>query len=285
MHTDKMSSIYGMIGITKQGHYKRVAHQERMVLLSNEIVKKAAIIRHGHKKMGCRKMFYAINPDGIGRDKTEAILLSNGFRVKRKRNYRRTTYAGKHQYDNHIRGMKVTDVNQLWVSDITYVPAGHAKQYYLTLVQDVYSRKIVGWCFSKVLQASQSVFPAYKNALEAITEKQRRGLIFHSDRGSQYIWGEMKALHRQYGVTPSMGGKAWENAHAESINGVLKNEYIDFEGMDISFSEAKKQVASTIRKYNEERPHGSLKNMKPVEFESYVKQLNDRQKPIFEINY
>ena len=82
-----------------------------------------------------------------------------------------------------------------------------------------------------------------------------------------------------------MGGKAWENAHAESINGVLKNEYIDFEGMDVSYTQARHSIDSIIKRYNEERPHGSLRNMKPLEFETYVKQLTTKQKPIFEINY
>jgi len=274
-----------MIGITKQGHYKHVAHQEKMELLSSEVIARATEIRKDHKKMGCRKMYHEINPGGIGRDRTESILLSHGFRVKRKRNYYRTTYAGKQWYPNHISGLKVRDINQLWVSDITYIPINYMKRFYLTLVLDVYSRKIVGWCLSKLLQAESTVLPAYKKAIETIPEIQRKGLIFHSDKGSQYIWKGLEALHIHYGVIPSMGGKAWENAHAESINGILKNEYIDFEGIDISISEARLMMDSIIKKYNEQRPHGSLKNMKPVEFENHIKQLKDEQKPIFEINY
>lgn len=276
--------MYQMVDITKQGHYKRVTHQE-MEHLAREVIEKANRIRMGHKRMGCRKMYYEIKPEGIGRDRTEYILLSNGFRVERKRSYYRTTYAGKQWYPNHISGLTVTDINQLWVSDITYIPTGFAKCYYLTLIQDVYSRKIVGWSLSQVLQAKRTVLPAYKKAIEAITENQRRGLIFHSDKGSQYIWKELKDLHSQYGVTPSMGGKAWENAHAESINGILKNEYIDFEGKDVSYSEARMNISFVIKKYNEERPHGSLKYLKPIEFENYINKLNDKQKPVFKINY
>lgn len=277
--------MYQMTGITKQGHYKRVAYREKMEHIANEVVQQAHLIRERHKRMGCRKMYYKIKPERIGRDRTEAILLSNGFRVKRKRNYHRTTYSGRYFYPNHISGLKVTDVNQLWVSDITYIPVSYAKRYYLTLIQDVYSRKIVGWCLSRVLQAERTVLPAFKKAIGAITENQCKGLIFHSDKGSQYIWKELQDLHDHYGVTPSMGGKAWENAHAESINGILKNEYIDFEGLNVSFSEARLSIDSIIRRYNEERPHGSLRNMIPIEFERYVKELSNKQKPIFEINY
>ena len=92
-------------------------------------------------------------------------------------------------------------------------------------------------------------------------------------------------MHEQNGVTPSMGGKAWENAHAESINGVLKNEYIDFVGLKITFQQAEKLIKKIIQKYNESRPHGSLNKMKPVEFETYIKTLNNNEKPIVTINY
>ena len=130
-----------------------------------------------------------------------------------------------------------------------------------------------------------TVVPAYKMAIKAVSEADKRGLIFHSDKGSQYYWEGLAALHDQNGVTPSMGGKAWENAHAESINGVLKNEYIDLVGLNIILSEAKKMIKTIIQQYNEKRPHGSLNKMKPVEFESYIKTLDDSEKPIIKINY
>lgn len=252
---------------------------------ANELIVAAEKLRLEHKRMGCRKLYHELNPEGLGRDRTEAILLANGFRVKRKRNRYRTTYAGKYWYQNHITGMRVTGINQLWVSDITYLLVSKGKHYFLTLIQDVYSRKIVGWCLSQGMRSDQTVVPAYQMAMKKLNLLQSQGLVFHSDKGSQYYWKELDRLHRQYGVTPSMGGKAWENAHAESINGILKNEYLDFEGPDISYSQAKGMVAEVVKKYNEKRPHGSLNNMKPVEFENYIKSLNTNDKPIVEINY
>ena len=82
-----------------------------------------------------------------------------------------------------------------------------------------------------------------------------------------------------------MGGKAWENAHAESINGILKNEYINFENMNISLKKAQKLVKEAIYLYNFERPHGSLKNRKPIEFLNFVQRLANEQRPVFKINY
>lgn len=280
-----MIALYTMIGITKQAHYKRVHYQKKKAQLAHELIVEAGKIRKEHKRMGCRKMYYEIKPAGIGRDWSEAILLANGFRVNRKRNHYRTTYAGKRWYPNHIQGMKVYDINQLWVSDITYIPVSYLKHYYLTLIQDVYSRRIVGWNLSKGMLSEQTVMPAYQMALEPLSSVQRQGLIFHSDKGSQYYWKDLDKLHKLHGVSPSMGGKAWENAHAESINGILKNEYIDFEGMNISFTQAYNIVKAIIKKYNEKRPHGSLNRMKPIEFENYIKTLETKDRPVFKINY
>jgi len=274
-----------MIGISKQAHYKRLASQKKQFEVKQAVIGAAREIRKDHKRMGCRKLYSLIKPEGIGRDKTESILLSNGFRVSRKRNYHRTTYSGTRWYENRISGLEITAINQLWVSDITYIPVSYNKYYYLTLIQDVYSRKITGWQLSNGMRTSQTVVPAYQQAMTSISGIYQKELIFHSDKGSQYSSREMDQLHSDYGVLPSMGGKAWENAHAESLNGVLKNEYIDFQGSDISLSQARKLIHNIVKKYNEQRPHGSLKKMKPVEFETYVKNLDSKHKPIFKINY
>lgn len=280
-----MTKLYTMIGISKQAHYKRVGQQEKLADLTLEILTRASEMRKDHKRMGCRKLFDEIKPEAIGRDKFESILLSNGFRVKRKRNYHRTTYAGKTWYPNRISGAQISRINQLWVSDITYIPIAYKKYYYLTLVQDVYSRKVTGWQLSQDMSADQTVYPAYQMGMGSLSKEQRKGLIFHSDKGSQYSWKELEQQHMINGVQPSMGGKAWENAHAESINGVLKSEYINFENMNVSLKQARAIMERIIDLYNNARPHGSLKNMKPTEFETYVQTLSELKKPVFKINY
>lgn len=280
-----MTKLYNMVGISKQAHYKRVQQQEKFVDLTQDILTKALKIRKHHRRMGCRKLYDEIKPEAIGRDKFESILLSNGYRVKRKRNYHRTTYAGKTWYLNRISGTHISGVNQVWVSDITYIPIAYKKHYYLTLVQDVYNRKITGWQLSKGMSAEQTVIPAYQMGISSLNKEQRKGLIFHSDKGSQYSCNELEKLHISNGIQPSMGGKAWENAHAESINGILKNEYINFENMNVSLKQARLMMERIIDLYNNKRPHGSLKNMKPSEFETYVQTLSEIKKPVFKINY
>ena len=102
-----MIKLYNMLGISKQAHYKRVQQQKKLADLTQEILTKALELRKDHKRMGCRKLYDEIKPKAIGRDKCESILLSNGFRIKRKRNYHRTTYAGKTWYPNRISGIQV----------------------------------------------------------------------------------------------------------------------------------------------------------------------------------
>ena len=145
------------------------------------------------------------------------------------------------------------------VSDLTYIFWSKGN-YYLTLVLDVYSRKIAGWSLSANMTTEETVAPAFKMAVKDLTEEERKGLIFHSDKGSQYGSKEMEKLHTYYLSTPSMGGKAWENAHAESLNGILKNEYINLSHMNITLTEARKMIEKVVYLYNNERPHGSLKN-------------------------
>src|SRR5690554_944574 len=284
-HCHKMNDIYAMAGITKQGFYGRLSRAKNQIEKEDTIIEMAREIRVSHKKMGCRKIFDEIKPCGLGRDRTERVLLDNGFRIPRKRNYQRTTYAGERFYDNLISGSVITDKNRLFVSDITYIPIGYRNYYYLTLVLDVYTRYIKGWSLSRTMRVEDTVEPSFLMSIEGMNDEDLKKLVFHSDKGSQYGSDIMKSHYKRTEVNPSMGGKAWENAHAESLNGILKNEYINFENIDIPFKMANKMLSKWIYLYNNERPHGSLNKMKPTEFEIYVDSLAHQHRPKYKINY
>ena len=280
-----MKDIYAMIGITKQGFYSRLIREKVWDNKKEKIIEIATHIRGDHKKMGCRKMYTLIEPQGIGRDRTEQILLDNGFRLPRKRSYHRTTYASKKFYKNLINELTITGKNTLFVSDITYIPIGYNRHYYLTLVLDVYTRVVKGWALSDTMRVEDTVEPAFLMSIKGLEKKEAQRLIFHSDKGTQYGSDQMKIHYQRTGVQPSMGGKAWENAHAESLNGILKNEYINFENVEVPLNVAKKMMVRWVWLYNNERPHGSLNKMKPTEFENYVEQLSNQHKPAYKIKY
>ena len=274
-----------MIGISRQGHFKRILKRQRQETLKHDLLARARVIRREHHRMGCRKLYAEINPEGIGRDKAESILLDNGFRVPRKRSYHRTTYPGGRFYRNAIEDLKLTDSNQLWVSDITYLSVGYKKNNYLTLIMDVYSRKIKGWSLSKNMTAEQTVIKAYLQAIKQVPESERTGLIFHSDKGSQYGCNQLEALHQKHDVKPSMGGKAWENPHAESLNGIIKGEYLCGNLSMLNFNELTRLIKTTIEKYNKKRPHGSIKNRKPEEYELFLSGVPQKERPTLVLNY
>ncbi|HHQ4770799.1 TPA: IS3 family transposase, partial [Aeromonas veronii] len=148
---------------------------------------------------------------------------------------------------------------QVWVADITYLPA-RSGPLYLSLVTDAYSRKIVGHHVHEGMHA-ESVAMAFKKAL-----KQRRGggeLIHHSDRGVQYCSGLYQSLHERYGVKCSMtdGYDCYQNALAERVNGILKGELLLQSPQDLT--QAREMVREAVDIYNAERLHHTLKYRTP----------------------
>ena len=148
---------------------------------------------------------------------------------------------------------------QIWVADITYLPTA-GKFVYLSLVTDAYSRKIMGWHVHDSLQ-TEPVAQALKMALRARQSDQR--LVHHSDRGIQYCSSYYQAIHQRHGLQCSMtdGYDCYQNALAERVNGILKTELLLQRPADLA--QARRMVEQSVRIYNCERPHLSLKMQKP----------------------
>jgi transposase InsO family protein len=192
---------------------------------------------------------------GVSRDRLFDILRDNRMLVKRRKKYTVTTNS-KHwmkKYPNLIRGFNFQNPNQLWVSDITYITIEDSFAY-LSLITDAYSRKILGYCLWRDL-ASDGSITALKMALSG-NQKNRFGLIHHSDRGVQYCCKEYVGLLKTNNIRISMteNGDPYENALAERVNGILKDEWLNLEQFH-SFEQAKERINHVIRIYNELRPH------------------------------
>jgi len=198
----------------------------------------------------------------IGRDAFFDLLRERAMLVRRRRGGKpRTTFSGfwMKKYPNLTKDFIPTDPNQLWVSDITYVPVGNDFAY-LSLITDAYSHKVVGFYLNKDLSA-QGCIMALKMALK--NNPQRENLIHHSDRGLQYYSsGYMKLLGNNIRVSMSEKSDPLENAIAERMNGILKDELLEkyFE----TFEEAQREVAIAISIYNHERPHSSVDMLTPA---------------------
>lgn len=273
-----MKYVYTIAGLSKQAFFQYEERKQKDVVYNELLFIKADEIRRVHPKMGARKMYELLKPEYIGRDKFESLLLQNGYRVSYPPNYIRTTYSVRcFQYINMIKGIELTGVNRVWQSDITYIWVTN-KFYYLVFIIDVYSRRIIGHNASNSLEATSNI-KALEMAFSKRGRKKYKGLIHHSDRGSQYASDAYTNLLKLKDCEISMCDVAYENAYAERINGIIKNEYLRCKNIT-SFSALEKELDRAVNAYNYGRPHLSLVNkLSPVNFEKYVLTLNAEERP------
>ena len=236
-----------------------------IIEMVNKIRKRARTNRWGGRKLHklLREEFagFAIK---MGRDKLFDLLRKNGMLVKpRKRNYYTTqSHHWLRKYDNLIENLVINRPNQLWVSDITYVKY-NGEVYYLYLITDAYSKKIVGYYTSTNLKAGSAII-ALKVALKNNPVKQADSLIHHSDRGIQYCSEAYTQLLGKHKIHISMTKPAspQENAIAERVNGILKEEWL-YDLHPKSNETPQQLISEIIKVYNQLRPHNSLANATP----------------------
>ena len=260
-----MNAVFRAMGITKQAFHQRV---DRMLLHLEEqqqMLPLIAQLREDHPGMAARGIYRLLRPQHIGRDRFEAFCFANGYKLERKRSFQRTTDSlGVIRFDNLLIEFELTGVNLVWVSDITYYRVGE-KFYYLTFIMDLYSRRIVGFAVSESLMTEHTTLPALRMAL-----KQRQpapGLIFHSDGGGQYYCKEFLALTAEYKIRNSMCETAYENPHAERVNGTIKNYYLIYYHPQ-NFQQLKTMVKKAVDMYNLRKPHQFLNHLSPAAFET-----------------
>ncbi len=158
------------------------------------------------------------------------------------------------KYPNRLLETSVSRPEQVFVSDITYLESDEGV-HYLSLVTDAWSRKIMGYEISREMKASDTVKALHRATLNRETDHP---LIHHSDRGSQYCSKIYQDALRSYQIRPSMteGYDCYQNALAERVNGILKQEFLLYRCK--TFEELKKLVAESVELYNRFRPHLSL---------------------------
>lgn len=280
-----MQRIYTMTGTTRQNvqqRYKRMLElQEEQRYLEGLMYQ----IRDDHPGLGALKMYSLLRPGRMGRDRFVAFYRESGFCLRQRPNFRRTTdSSGVIRFPNLVEGKKLTTVNQVWVSDITYYEMV-GRFYYLTFIVDLFSRKIVGYSLGKRLLTRDTTIPALEMALKGRVIAHK--IIFHSDGGGQYYSKEF--LERTAGLfIGSMGHSVYENAYAERVNGIIKNEYIRH-WQPKSFPKLAKCVEMAVKNYNNKRPHRSLGNRTPHQvYQTYQqrqelskKQLTRKNENIF----
>lgn len=225
--------------------------------------------RQIHPRMGCRKIFKLIQPHllqegiSIGRDAFFDLMGLNSMHVEKKKRFSKTTYSN-HGYaisPNRIKDLEIVRSNQVYVSDITYIRTFRGFAY-LFLVTDLYSRNIVGWAVRSDL-SHQGATDALNMAIENLSSC--RGLIHHTDRGSQYCCHDFLKEFKDKGIAFSNTDDChvYQNAVAERVNGILKDEY-NLDSVFYNVKHLTKTLRQSIYAYNYLRPHMSLEYSTPA---------------------
>lgn len=264
-----VSDCCALLGFTKQAYYKHRLQREKKCLEEEVLLREVLTIRQSLPVLGGRKLYELLNqrlPDSLlpGRDKFFDFLRSQGLLIRKHREYRPITTVSWHhfhKYPNLCRGRIPDGPNQVWVSDITYIRIEAGTFLYLSLITDVYSHKIVGWFLSESL-SMEGPLNALRMALEELPEGHQ--LIHHSDRGVQYCSNTYVELLQKNGIQVSMteNGDPRENAVAERVNGILKEEWFNREVI-CSLEKGRERTGEIIRIYNEMRPHMSNDYLTP----------------------
>jgi transposase InsO family protein len=277
-----MKGVYLLCGLSRQAHHQAIIRQLGQIEKEEIFIRLMEQAREIHPGMGLRTMYDMLQPEGIGRDSFIALGLREGFRLKALEKYVRTTYSIKsNRYRNLLAGQWFTGVNQLWSSDITYFYCLD-RFYYLVMIMDVYSRRILGYSIADNMRAENNL-NALMMALNLRGESHYHSqLIHHSDKGSQYASDIYTETLYNYGIKISMCNEVYENTHIERVNDTIKNQYLN--RMSITNElELKRKVDQVMNTYNIKRPHQSLAGLTPVDFEAYLETIPDEKRFKMEI--
>jgi len=204
----------------------------------------------------------------VSRPRVARIMRSEGIRSIIDKKFKKSTTDSNHDYpiaENHLnRDFSADQVAKKWVSDITYIPTKQG-WLYLTIILDLFDRKIVGWALSTTMSANDTVIAAWRMAIKNRTAK---GILFHSDRGVQYASKAFRKEIQQYETKQSMSrkGNCWDNAVAENFFKILKSEMV-YQTKYQSILQAKTDVFEFIEIwYNRKRIHAYLGYKTPEQY-------------------
>lgn len=264
-----MARCCQLFGVSRQSLYQT---ESRVLSRSGEISQIKPLVQEIRMRMpriGTRKLYHLLKVEfeergiKLGRDALNDYLRAEHLLIKPKKNYTKTTNS-KHWLRKHPNLLSEIEVNrpeEVFVSDITYLKNAE-RIYYLSLVTDAYSRKIMGYHVGDDLSAENAVQALKMAVKERLNNKD---LIHHSDRGLQYASAVYQLELQRNQIKPSMtdGYDCYQNALAERINGILKQEFLLYACQ--TKEELELLVKESIETYNQERPHLSLQMNTPAE--------------------
>jgi transposase InsO family protein len=258
-----VSGLCARVAMTPANFYKGRTLRRQRALDAEPILEMVRQERRLQPRIGTRKLHALLQPElaaagvGIGRDRLFGLLREHDMLVPPLRGAPRTTDS-RHSlpiFRNEAKAIQTTGPNQVWVADITYLDTDEG-WLYLSLVMDRHSRQIVGYHADDSLETI-GCLEALKMAQASLPEGARP--LHHSDRGSQYCSHLYVEQLGEFQMPVSMTelDHCAENAHAERLNGILKQEY----GLGATFrskDQARAAVVQAVPLYNTRRPHAAL---------------------------
>jgi len=275
----KMAEV---LKVSRSGYYDWLKGREGKRKKENRELKVeiARIHRENKEVYGSPRITGVLRNEGrtVSITRVARLMKEEGLRAKTKKAYKATTDSkhNKKISPNLLeRDFTVYRPNQVWVSDITYI-ATKEGWLYLCVIIDLFSRMVVGWTVDRTLNRSLVI-----NALKRAYFRRRPGpgLLFHSDRGSQYCSDDFRKVLKQYKMIQSMSrkGDCWDNAPSESFFGTLKNEAIYYRPMYETRAEGKNCLFEHIELfYNGRRLHSTLGQVSPLTFEKRWREQYER---------
>ena len=268
-----MNPFYKIAGLSKQ------AHRQYMLRLSNKDDRSLYYIglmeqaRTMHPVIGLAKIYALYEPQGIGRSAFEGLGKMMGYSLEARPVM---TWKGRRviPYGNLLSGKWFTGVNQVWVTDITYYKVSGV-YYYISMIMDLYSRKIISCLVAESLHARHSI-KVLKRAIKTRNPPKDHSLIHHSDKGVQYTCNDYVKCLERHRISISMCSSVFENTNMERLNGIIKNDYI-IHWNPKSFSHLKRLLAKAVNNYNN-CPHGQLGMVAPNQYEENLKNIPMEQR-------
>lgn len=260
-----------LYGVTRSGYYawrnrgtsKRDREDRQLLAAIREVYEES------HETYGSPRVFQVLKRNGwkVGRKRVERIMRENGLKARAQKIYKRCPEVQQHfvRVPNSLVGKQEEGPNEVWVGDITYLKANQ-KWHYLSVVMDRWSRKVISWSLGKEKSSNLTL----KTLQKAVSQtKPKQGLLFHTDRGSEYLSHAFQSKAEELGITTSSNRPRHmnDNAYMESFFHSLKSDC--YHGNKFTNEdELREMLESYIPFYNKKRLHSGLKYHSPVEYES-----------------
>ncbi len=271
-----ITNLSRVLGVSRNGYYSHKKNSMAKVKNDDIILNEISKTIIDWPRYGYRRIARELKGKGfkVNRKRVLRIMRDNDLLVKTKKKFHSTTDSnhGLAIFPNLLKNkagekLAVTAINQVWVSDITYIPLTTGRFVFLAVVLDLYSRKVVGWNLGTNLSTDLVV-----SALQMAIERRvpSAGLIHHSDRGVQYASREYTDILKtnQFQMSMSRKGNPYDNAFCESFMKTFKWDEVDLNEYD-NYEEAKLRIENFIENiYNRKRLHSSLNYRSPDTFES-----------------